>query len=219
MQRLLPTLLDAWREAGRHLEIGEAVEEVAPLLARRLPVDLLLVRRIDVGRGFVETLAASAPDGEPPAVTRSELDAGELDHLLSWCRDGHVIHRRAKALAEKMPGVLPAGVDGDVLLGPLLDGRTPIGLLALVAKSPHSFSSEHVEVASALLEPFAFALANDRRLRASESLREAAEADRRALLSKLGRSDLRETIVGVGGGLPVGHGSRRARRRRRTCRS
>jgi hydrogenase-4 transcriptional activator len=196
MQRLLPTLLDAWREAGRHLEIGEAVEEVAPLLARRLPVDLLLVRRIDVGRGFVETLAASAPDGEPPAVTRSELDAGELDHLLSWCRDGHVIHRRAKALAEKMPGVLPAGVDGDVLLGPLLDGRTPIGLLALVAKSPHSFSSEHVEVASALLEPFAFALANDRRLRASESLREAAEADRRALLSKLGRSDLRETIVG-----------------------
>ncbi|HVH08052.1 MAG TPA: sigma-54 dependent transcriptional regulator [Myxococcota bacterium] len=196
MQRLLPTLLDAWREAGRHIEIGEAVLEVAPLLARRLPLDLLIVRAIDVGRGFVETLAASATDGEAPRTLRSELDTHELDHLLAWCRDGRPIHRRAKALAEKMPGALPDGVDGDVLLGPLLDGRTPIGLLALVAKSPHSFSAEHVEVASALLEPFAFALANDRRLHASESLREAAEADRRALLSKLGRSDLRETIVG-----------------------
>jgi transcriptional regulator with GAF, ATPase, and Fis domain len=197
MQPLLPTLLDAWREAGRHLEIGEAVAEVAPLLARRLPLDLLVVRAIDVGRSFVETVAASAAEGDAPRALRSELDAHELDHLLAWCRDGRPIHRRAKALSAKMPGALPDGVDGDVLLGPLLDGRTPIGLLALVAKSPHSFSAEHAPVASALLEPFAFALSNDRRLRSAETLREAAEADRRALLSKLGRSDLRDaTIVG-----------------------
>ena len=55
-------------------------------------------------------------------------------------------------------------------------------------------------MAPALLEPFGAALANDRRLREVESLREAAEADKRSLLSRLGRSDLQETIVGAEGG-------------------
>jgi transcriptional regulator with GAF, ATPase, and Fis domain len=200
VQRLLPTLLDAWREAGRHPEIGEAALQVAPLLARRLPVDLLLVRRIDAERSCVETLAASAPRGEAPAVARSDLDAAELEALCAWCREGRVLHRRAPALAERLPGALPREVQGDVLLGPLLDGETPLGLLALVASRPHVFTAEHVPVATALLEPFAAALANDRRLREAQALREAAEADRRSLLSRLGRSDLGETIVGADGG-------------------
>jgi transcriptional regulator with GAF, ATPase, and Fis domain len=198
VQRLLPTVLDAWREAGRHPEIGAAVEQVAPLLARRFPLDLLLVRWIDVARSSVETVAASAPRGAVPESTRSELAAPELEALAAWCREGRVLHRRASGVAERLPGSLPPGVEGDVLLGPLLDGETPIGLLALVGR--RSFGSDHAAAARALLEPFAAALANDRRLREADALREAAEADRRSLLSRLGRTDLQETIVGAEGG-------------------
>jgi DNA-binding NtrC family response regulator len=195
VQRFLPTVLDAWREAGRHPEIAEAVEQVSPLLARRLPLDLLLVRWLDVARSSGETLAASAQRGEAPIAARSELEAHELEALLAWCRDGRVLHRRASAVGERLPGALPAEVEGDVLLGPLRDGGAPLGLLALVAQ-PGRFSAEHAAVAAALLEPFGAALANDRRLHEAGALREAAEAERRSLLSRLGRTDLQETIVG-----------------------
>jgi hydrogenase-4 transcriptional activator len=197
-QRLLQTVLDAWREAGRHPEIAEAVEQVAPLLAKRFPVDLLLVRWIDVARSSVETVAASAPHGAVPESTRSDLEGAELEALLAFCREGRVLHRRARGVAERLPGALPAEIEGDVLLGPLRDGEAPIGLLVLAGRRP--FGSDHAAAARALLEPFGAALANDRRLRESDTLREAAEADRRSLLSRLGRSDLQETIVGAEAG-------------------
>jgi transcriptional regulator with GAF, ATPase, and Fis domain len=44
-------------------------------------------------------------------------------------------------------------------------------------------------------------LENDRRLRELSTLREAAEADRRSLLSRLGRTDISDTIVGAETGL------------------
>ena len=118
--------------------------------------------------------------------------------MLAFCREGRVLHRRARGIAERLPGALPPEVEGDVLLGPLLDGEEPIGLLALVGRRP--FAADHVAAARALLEPFGAALATDRRLRETAALREAAEADRRSLLSRLGRSDLQETIVGAEAG-------------------
>ena len=53
----------------------------------------------------------------------------------------------------------------------------------------------------ALLEPFSAALENDRRLHELAALRQAAEADRRSLLSRLGRREMSETIVGAESGL------------------
>jgi len=56
-------------------------------------------------------------------------------------------------------------------------------------------------MAEALREPFALALENDRQLRELTQLREAAEADRRSLLSRLGREDISDAIVGAETGL------------------
>src|SRR5258707_12293335 len=58
-------------------------------------------------------------------------------------------------------------------------------------------------MAAALLEPFSAALENDRRLHELATLREAAEADRRSLLSRLGRQEMGETIVGADSGLKI----------------
>ena len=52
-----------------------------------------------------------------------------------------------------------------------------------------------------LQEPFSIALENDRRLHELTILREAAEADRRSLLMRLGRQDLSETVIGADTGL------------------
>ncbi|NLX98721.1 MAG: sigma 54-interacting transcriptional regulator, partial [Rhodopirellula sp.] len=52
-----------------------------------------------------------------------------------------------------------------------------------------------------LLEPFSTALENDRRLRETEAMRAAAEADKQSLLTRLGRKDLADVIVGANSGL------------------
>jgi len=58
----------------------------------------------------------------------------------------------------------------------------------------------HEALVQALLDPFASAVENDRRLRELSTREAAAEADRSSLLSRLGRSDLGETVIGAEAG-------------------
>lgn len=53
----------------------------------------------------------------------------------------------------------------------------------------------------ALLDPLAVAVQNDLYVRELSTLREAAEADRQSLLTRLGRQDIAETVVGAEAGL------------------
>jgi transcriptional regulator with GAF, ATPase, and Fis domain len=110
-------------------------------------------------------------------------------------------HAAAGVLERRLPGLLPPGLAGDVLVGPLPSAEEPHGVLVLAARPGAHFDAEHEALARALLEPFAAALDNDRRLRAMAAGREAAQAEREALLSKLGRSELHDAIVGSEAGL------------------
>jgi len=88
-----------------------------------------------------------------------------------------------------------------VLVGALGAREGAPGALILVAAPGERFERAHEEIARELLEPFAAALENDRRLRANAAVREAAQADRAALLSRLGRKELGDAIVGAEAGL------------------
>jgi transcriptional regulator with GAF, ATPase, and Fis domain len=108
----------------------------------------------------------------------------------------------AAEVRRKLPGLLPEDVgDGEVLAGPLRLGEGTAGVLVLLARPPHTFQADHGELLHALLEPFAVALENDHRIRELTSLREAVEADNRSLLSRLGRHDISDSIVGAETGL------------------
>ena len=74
-------------------------------------------------------------------------------------------------------------------------------MVVLLARPGHAFRAEHEELLTALREPLAVALENDRRLREMTALREAMEADNRSLLSRLGRHDISDAIVGADTGL------------------
>jgi transcriptional regulator with GAF, ATPase, and Fis domain len=74
-------------------------------------------------------------------------------------------------------------------------------MLLLISDSERLFRQEHVRLMEALLEPFSTALENDRRMHELAALREAAEADRRSLLTRLGRREMGETVVGAEDGL------------------
>ena len=74
MQRFMPLLLKAWRAACQHIEIGESASGIAPLLRKHLPVDLMLVRRIDIERPCLDTVGMGTSSSKlQPREKRSPL--------------------------------------------------------------------------------------------------------------------------------------------------
>ena len=85
-------LLDVWREACRHVEMGEFVARIAPRLAAVIPFDLLLVRRMELEHLRIDTCAGSGREGcELPDRTRTECAAERMDELLQWCRGKEIL--------------------------------------------------------------------------------------------------------------------------------
>jgi transcriptional regulator with GAF, ATPase, and Fis domain len=161
-----------------------------------------MVRRLDATQSRVDTVALGAVRRAPdPLHARSEIGKPNLEALAAWCRGSRTVHGKASELAKKLPGLLPEGLEGDALAGPLAQEDGSPAMLILWSRPPRKFEREHERMFQSLLEPFAVALENDRRLRELATLRATAEADRRSLLQRLGRADLQETIVGAGGGL------------------
>lgn len=202
MRRFMPLLLDIWREACRHIEISESVDRITPVLGRRVPMNRVVVRRLDLQRLGVETVAVGlAVPGSSSEQTRSECSNGQFEGVLNWCRRGEVIRGPVDDIERRLPGLLPAGLEGEVLAGGLRIDAEPVGVLILVGGTAGIFRAEHESIMRTLLEPFAIALENDHQLRELTRLREAAEADRRSLLSRLGRQDISDSVVGAETGL------------------
>jgi transcriptional regulator with GAF, ATPase, and Fis domain len=188
--------LELWREACRHLEMGEFVARAFPLLKLHFPLTTLLVRQLDPARCWVDTVAVA---GSPPFTSnRIEVTTQEMQALLAWCTAQQVCVFPANR--SSLRRLLPESSTGDWLAGPLHTEQSVQGML-LVEGKPHSFTEEHRRWLGDLLEPFAVALDHDRWLREVRTLREAAEADKRALLSKLGRHDISDSVVGAEAGL------------------
>jgi transcriptional regulator with GAF, ATPase, and Fis domain len=202
VERFAPLLLELWREASGPVEIDHWLSRAVALLSEHWPAATLLVRRIDLSRACVET-AAAQPAGATTSGDwqRSELGSHPLEQLLAWCHHGELIHARAPELAARVPGLLPSALEVDVLAGPLSSAEAPAGALIALAAPRTRFGKRDEELLRLLLEPCAAALDSDRRRREELRLRDAALADRQALLSRLGRRELGETIVGTETGL------------------
>lgn len=190
-------LLNVWQEVCRHIDISRATTNIATMLLDPLPIEQVLVRRLDRHRPCLETVAWGLAGRKEQPEIRTDCSPAELDEFLAWCRRGNVSHREPKAGFSKGFAKLVFGrLDRDVMAGPLGDPAGHCGMLVFVAKPSHTFDASHGELAQRLLEPFSVALDNDLRLREMAALREAAEADKRSLLTRLGRKTLGETIVG-----------------------
>ena len=202
MEQFHSLLIDVWREVCQHTEIDEAVGLIARLLVRRLPLDTILVRRIDLQRASIETVAMASIRSAAPAIeVRTEMESAGLQAALEWCRRGEIWHRETAGSRPVPVGLIPADLAAAAIAGPLNMADGGAGLLILVPRPHEPFETEHARLVQTLLEPFTVALENDRRLRELNALREAAEADKRTLLSRLGRYDISDTIVGAETGL------------------
>jgi transcriptional regulator with GAF, ATPase, and Fis domain len=210
MQKFQGLLLSVWQEACRHIELREATAAIARMVATRLPLATLLVREVDVARSRLASVALGlADDGATQETTASmaptPCSPAEMSRLLAWGQAGAIGHRRDGGTAEEeedgwAPSV-PRHLAGEALVGALTSGGTMRGVLVIVARPGVRFAPRHASLARALLEPFSVALENHHRLRELQALREAAEAEKRSLLTRLGRTEGADTIVGAEAGL------------------
>ncbi|MBN1488995.1 MAG: sigma 54-interacting transcriptional regulator [Phycisphaerae bacterium] len=202
MHRNYPVILDVWREACRHIEISQSAAEITRRLADRLPIEQLIVRQIDLEHLCVDTVAVGgeAVRGGAGVTGRTPCSADEIAALAAWQASGRILHADDAQWRHERELLLPGPLHGDFLMGPLA-AEGAGGALIVVAKPDRQFERADVDLFSALLEPFSAALANDRRLREMTALREVAEAERRALLTRLGRNKIEDVVVGVEAGL------------------
>lgn len=195
-----PLLLTVWREVCRHLRIDESTTAIA----RLLPADSIvqvLVRHIDLARCCLETVAVAYDTDQGLAGGRTECNSEAIKLLLAWCNRGAVMVVTPQSEDPLARLLIPFEIRSDCLVGPLGGAGGPSGLLVLAAPPGRRFSPDDAQRVQSLLEPFSVALENDQRLREIAALREAAEADRTSLLSRLGRQAIGDTIVGEESGL------------------
>ncbi len=202
MERFRDLLLAVWREVCRHMEIHESTGNIVEMLAEHLPLEVLLVRSLDISSHSLSTAAMAQP---PPnilhATVRTPLTPAQQQRLVTWSADDEIRHGQQAKRSGPLAWLVPPEIEGEVLVGPLRVGNEFAGALVFVAPHLKTFKSKHLEMAQALLEPFSAALENDRRLHELATLREAAEADRRSLLTRIGRQEMSDEIVGADSGL------------------
>jgi hydrogenase-4 transcriptional activator len=202
MHRFREILLSVWRETCRHIDLSESVRTVAPLLAERLPLETVIVRRLDAQHQSLETIVVAATEGSlPPNIGRTPCSEARFKRLVSWVKAGKLLHGQRIKRSGELAMIVPEEIEGEVLAGPLQSPDGPGGVLAFIAAHTKSFKEEHLRMVEELLEPFSVALENDRRMHELAILRSAAEADKSTLLAKLGKKEIGEVVVGAEAGL------------------
>ena len=197
-------MLDVWREVCKHLELREAIELIAPLLRQRVPLAGLIVRRVDLNRSVSEAAVAAwltDPPGRTWQPARTPLSEGAAAYLFDWA--SHAPARRLSFPQDRTAfEILGLTRDaGDIVAAVLMEEGHPDSVVAMVAERGATFDDDAVQLLERLLEPMSAAVANDARIQEMTRMRAAVEADNRALLSRLARSDLSEAIIGAEAGL------------------
>lgn len=194
--------LDVWREACVHQDIAASASAIALRVAAHAPIRSLAILRADQASRSVELLACGSVGPTFSAGARtSELNAGTWQRLSKWLRSDAIADTSSDDDRDWLANALPHGFGGHLLAGPLRANTVTGGLLVMTCQTGRTFAPADRDVFRSLLEPLAVALDNDGRLHELRSLREAAEADRQTLLSRLGRQDINEDVVGARTGL------------------
>ncbi len=201
MDRLESLILDTWREVCRHIEIQEAADRIAELLSNYLPIQDLLIRQFDLHRSAIETVAQAGLGVVSTWPAGTECKPEKFAELLAWCRRSDVERAAAGKIPKALQSALPRKLAGDLIIGPLSSADEPKGIFVVTARRGAHFLPKHEALVLKLIDPLSVALQNDARVREMATLREAAEADKRSLLTRLGRQDIGDTIVGADKGL------------------
>ncbi|MFN8573286.1 MAG: sigma 54-interacting transcriptional regulator [Gemmatimonadaceae bacterium] len=195
-------LLNIWRDSADHAPIDQAAARIATRLGRATAADFMLLQRTDPALERLESVAIERI--RPcvlPSRARMTLSAVEREAASAWFRSAEPIMWRAGREDTLSRVAFPFEGFQDAVAIPLVRGEVPLGVFTLAAKAPNAFTPADESLMGELMAPLSVALLNDSQSHEMARLREAFEADRRALLQRLGRDDLTEEVIGVDSGL------------------
>lgn len=189
-----------WREVGQHLELDESVRKLAAILAGHVPLEALVLRRVEREPLRLTTVAfgRTRDDRDAPTAARSDCPPELAGELGRWLGERRVTSVFETAIAHV---IAPPGVETPVHAGPLFAGDTAIGVALFLPAPGRTLETSQLRELAAALDPLAIALENDQRLHELARMRDALLADRAALLSRLGREDISEVVIGEQQGL------------------
>ncbi len=199
-------LLAVWRQVCRHTELDDSFSVLAAILAEHLPVDGLQINVVERDGRLLRLRARASVDETATAnfpPTR-QLTVGQANSVRQWAAERKALWREARGETPPVLGALLGSTSGGWIALPLPGdpaiGTGPSGFLLLRLVPSAIVDGALFTLVERLAEPFAIALANDRRLAELKALREAAEAERQSVLATLGRDEILE-IIGYDGGL------------------
>ncbi len=201
MQKFFKVLLNVWCEACRHIELTQSTPRITAMLRSDLPLEQLVLKNVCFESGIIETVARGIPQNDLVTTPRHTCSEKEIQKLKKWFKNPDIIHDKNPQKKCSFPFLYQnKRTTGSVMFGPLLRENVR-GILVFIAPPNITFSDRNEMLMNTLLEPFAVAIENDERLRELTRLRKAAEADKRSLLSRLGREKMVDTVVGQKSGL------------------
>lgn len=204
LQAPFQLLVDVWRAASASAPMSETLPRLAGLLARVMPADYIVVRNLEGPTRRLDTIAVSAiRPCTLPALARDALSDADFHSVADWCRTGSATLLSTATVPAAVRSTALPGIraDADMLVAPLRTPDAALGIFVIVARTRGRLETPHVALADELIAPLSAALENDLRLKEFSRMREALEADKRALLQRLQRQEVADTIVGRESGL------------------
>ena len=193
--------LSLWRALGEASDLAAGLRAAVDLLGNRLPAGAAAVRLLVAEQRIWETIAVAGPGPAGALAGLDRIPEGGATALPGRLRAERLLSTDAAALGRAAPGLVPRLAAGPLLAAVIGDEPRLTAVLLLADLRETALSPATRAVVEALVEPLAALLRHYVRERDSAALHEAAEADRRSLLSRLGRKDIGEAIVGADSGL------------------
>ena len=197
--RIVP--LQLWRAVGRHDELQPALEAALAAARPRLPVKLAAIRYLVPQHRLWETVAIAGDGPREGFAGVDRVAEGAEPSLPQTLRRERMLQVEARSFSRAHPGVLPHAARGSLVLAAIEDEPRLTGVLVLAGLNTPALTPAARDIVLALVEPLASALRHFARQRDATALREVAEADRRSLLNRLGRTDISDAVVGADAGL------------------
>jgi len=193
--------LALWRAVAAATDLQAALRNGFDLLAAKLPVSAAAVRQLVAEHRSWETVVLAGPGPRHGLAGIDHIEAGGATGLPAALRRERVLLAEPAELRRTAPGLLPHAANEPLVAAVICDEPRLIAVLLLAGLPGSGLPAASRVLIDALVEPLASALRHHAREREAATLREAAEADRRSLLNRLGRKDVAEAIVGADSGL------------------
>ena len=192
-----------WREVCQHLTLDESAKTLLSILRTRVPLQALVVRSLDRDPWRLSTVAVAVSETAPRALKwplKTDLDATTFQEITARLDEPRpiLVEPDDSPLARVL---LFADGDQVSLAIPLFSNAKLVGVALFLAAADAGPPAHLAEALAVSVRPLSVAFENDQRMSELARMREALEADRDALLSRLQRHDLTEDVIGERGGL------------------